>query len=413
MKKTASILLALTLAATGATGAYAQGDGPSRTMPALDEIGHFKFNGHFHDVTKGDWAIRYITEMNTKGVIKGDGYGQFRPSANVSHEEAITMTVRLMGLEEEARAITDIDLDLNDEAKVSAWAKAYIALAQEKGFLDTGITLDPQGHADREWITRLVVRAMGLEAEAKAHMTDKLDFKDAKEIEADYVGYIAVAAEQGIINGYLDHTFQPNKPVKRNELAAILARAENRFEYDRDRQRQSQGQLHGTLTAVSDTSLTFRTPTGATATYKLSGSYYVFLGEKIAQLADLKTGMGVRVLLNAQGQIVFIQAQPQAPKREEIATHAFGTVTAYTAPKADAAGMITIAQPAKKHPTEDKDKQPRTLTLSVAADVKILHNGEVDVLKQTVTVNDRVELLIVNNTVLEVDVLPALLKQPE
>ena len=253
---------------------------------------------------------------------------------------------------------------------------------------------------------------MGLEAEAKAHMNDQLDFNDAKEIEAAYVGYIAVAAETGIINGYLDHTFQPNKPVKRNELAAILARAENRFEYDRDRQRQSQGQLHGTLTAVSETGLTFKTPTGASDTYKLSGQNYFFLAEKNARLADLKTGMGVRVLLNEQGQIVFIQAQTQAPKRDEIATHALGTVTAYTAPKADAAGTITIAQPAKKSGT-DANKQPRTLTLSVASDVKILHNGEVDALKQTVAVNDRVELLIVNNTVLEVDVLPSLLKQPE
>ena len=73
MKKTATLLLAATLATTlGVSSA-------SATMPAKDENykgqfavkGHFQFSQKFKDVSMNDWALRYITEMSSKGVISG------------------------------------------------------------------------------------------------------------------------------------------------------------------------------------------------------------------------------------------------------------------------------------------------------------------------------------------------------
>jgi DNA uptake protein ComE-like DNA-binding protein len=400
MKKKMTALLALSLVSSlGATSAFA-------TMPDKNDRadfqvkGSFKYAVKFNDVSRDDWAIRFITEMNSKGVINGYGDGKFQPSNNVSHEEAIVMTVRAMGLTNEANALSkDITLDLTDASTVSDWAKPYVALAIEKGFLDAKTALAPQASADREWTTELVVRAMGLNDEAKTHMQDTLNFNDAKEIDADAVGYIAVAAEKKIITGYTDHTFQPHKPVKRNELAVILCNAEHLFEYDTDRQQQTQGQLQGSLKTVSATELTFTTATKQEVTYKVASQSYVFLGNQIAQWSDLKPNMWVRVLLNQNGEIVFAQAKQATPDPVEIESFASGKVMAYTAPTANAAGSIAIIK--------DKDRQKnanRVLTLPVAKDVKVLLNGELGK-TTTLKTEDNVRLIVIDNTVIQINVL--------
>ncbi|PWK14395.1 S-layer homology domain-containing protein [Tumebacillus permanentifrigoris] len=400
MKNKMTALLALTLVSSlGATSAFATMP-DKNDRPDFQVKGNYKFAVKFNDVSKDDWALRFITEMNSKGVINGYGDGKFQPSNNVSHEEAIVMTVRAMGLADEANALAkDITLDLTDAATVSDWAKPYISIAIEKGFLDAKTALSPQASADREWTTELVVRAMGLNEEAKAHMQDTLNFNDAKEIDADAVGYIAVAADKKIISGYTDHTFQPHKPVKRNELAVILCNAEHLFEYDTDRQHQTQGQLQGSLKTVSATELTFTTSTKQEVTYKIASQSYVFLGNQISQWSDLKPNMWVRVLLNQTGEIVFAQAKAVTPDPVEIESYASGKVIAYTAPTPNAAGSIAIVK--------DKDREKksnRVLTLPVAKDVKILLNGE---LGKTTTfkADDNVRLIVIDNTVIQINVM--------
>ncbi|KEO84402.1 S-layer homology domain-containing protein [Tumebacillus flagellatus] len=390
MKKRLSAWLALTLLSSlGASSAFA-------TMPAKNDQpdflskGHFQYAMKFQDVTNDDWAIRFITEMNAKGVINGYGDGRFLPSHNVTHEEAIVMTVRAMGLGDQAEALAiDLPLDLTDSAQVSDWAKPYISLALQHGFLDAKTALNPQGFADREWTTELVVRAMGLGVEAQAHLHDTLSFTDASTIDADAVGYVSVASENKIITGYNDRTFQPNKPVARNELAVILCNAEHLFDYDTQRQQQTQGQLQGSLKTVSTGSLTLTTRTHGDVTYKVAAQSYFFLDNKLAAWSDFQPGMNVRVLLNASGEIVFAQAKKQTPTLEEIENFSKGRVAAFTAPTSSADGSITI--------TKNSGRSDQSLTLSIAKDAVV----------PTLKTNQYVRLIILDNTVIQIDVLQA------
>lgn len=48
-------------------------------------------------------------------------------------------------------------------------------------------------------------------------------FRDVEGSEW-YFGAVLVAAGSGAMTGYADHTFRPNAPVTRNELAAALDR---------------------------------------------------------------------------------------------------------------------------------------------------------------------------------------------
>lgn len=410
MKKKLTFVTALALAAAiGGSSALA-------TMPANPDLevtqsfkGQFKLGVDFKDVLKTDseWAVRYITELSAKGVINGYGNGEFRPSANVSQEEAITMVVRALGLDADAKALaeTDIELDVQNEAQVSAWAKSYLAVAVEKGFLDAEVELSPTAKADREWVTELIVRAMGYEADAEAKMDTELTFKDAAEVEADAIGYVAVAVEKGIINGYPDQTFQPHKPVKRSELAKILCSAEHHFEYDADFQAHLKGQLRGDLKSISATDVVFTARTGAEMSYELADQYHVFIGETKAKIEDLQAGMAIRVLLNAQGEVIFLHAKNQAEAREDVEMHARGTVLSYTAPQATEQGSITVTQNRDKHQGGTKMQPDGKLSLFVAPTVNVTLNAETKTAAD-VKAGDRVLLDIVNDTVIGIDIMP-------
>ncbi|MDA8235333.1 MAG: S8 family serine peptidase [Clostridia bacterium] len=82
----------------------------------------------------------------------------------------------------------------------------------------------PQQPITRVQFAKLMVSAMGLADEAKAAARGDSGFKD---IPANYWGngYIIVAKEQGIINGYEDGAFRPNQLIRRDEISVILTRA--------------------------------------------------------------------------------------------------------------------------------------------------------------------------------------------
>jgi hypothetical protein len=420
MKKTATLLLAATLATTlGVSSA-------SATMPAKDENykghfavkGHYKFSQKFKDVSMNDWALRFITEMAAKGVIQGDGNGSFRPSANVSHEEAIIMTIRAMGLTDEAMKLDkNVTLSIDDAANVSPWARQYVALALQKGFVDADHALYPTQQADRQWVTEMIVRAAGLQADADAHMEDTLAFNDTKNIDEATIGYISVAVDKKIISGYTDNTFQPYKAVHRNELAVMMTNADNLFNYDPSRQQQTEGQLQGSFKGLTSTGLAFETPSHQQVEYKFASNYYVFLGNKIATKDALKANMWVRVLLNEQGEVVFVQAKETAPKLEEIQTSTIGKVTSFTAPGTNTFGSITLTQTYriedhkrgkghdkhehKGHDDEDKiiEKQ---ITLPIAPNATVKLGGTTKAFTD-IQAGNEVKVSIVNNAVLAIE----------
>jgi hypothetical protein len=68
-----------------------------------------------------------------------------------------------------------------------------------------------------------------LEAQAKAKMNTHLTFRDADDIPAGSVGYVAVALEKGLITGFENNTFRPDAPVTRAQLAALLDRTNDQI----------------------------------------------------------------------------------------------------------------------------------------------------------------------------------------
>lgn len=118
-------------------------------------------------------------------------------------------------------AITGRDVNFKDAASVEAWAGYQIDFAASLGIID-GVgnnNFAPNTSVKRSEIAKMMVLAFELEG----NNTSK-SFKDV-DSSAWYAEYVALAAENGLLNGFTDGSFKPAQPVDRAQMAAIAARA--------------------------------------------------------------------------------------------------------------------------------------------------------------------------------------------
>jgi hypothetical protein len=78
---------------------------------------------------------------------------------------------------------------------------------------------EPHRPITRAELTKVLVKGLGIEETAGAAMS----FKDITGQDV-FSGYIAAAVEAGLVRGYEDDTFRPERAVTREEAVTILAR---------------------------------------------------------------------------------------------------------------------------------------------------------------------------------------------
>lgn len=88
----------------------------------------------FSDVYLGHWATGYINVAAGQGIIVGYLDGSFKPEAQVTYAEAVTMLVRALGYQ--------------DEFLPGSWPGNYVAKAADTG-ITKGVSFSPSGFADR------------------------------------------------------------------------------------------------------------------------------------------------------------------------------------------------------------------------------------------------------------------------
>jgi hypothetical protein len=328
-----------------------------------------EFKLSFDDVLGGDveWASRYIASLASKRVFEGYEDGTFQPRKTISRIEAITAAVRLMGLREQAEseAAKATDLNFSDEDRLRAkypWAVGYVAVAvQNDLFAESDAMVQPEKEADRLWATTLLVKAMKLEAEAKAKMNAKLTFKDAAKIPAGSVGYVAVALERKLIEGYEDNTFRPNQPVTRAELAALLDRTGTLL--------PDNASVRGTVTATvyNNNLLTISTQKQANVTVELDPNAFIFRsGVKVAASA-LQTGDEV-LIRTYNSKAIYVEVTKLATEQQRTDFTVSGSLVGY--PLLNASGeiaQVTVTSAAASGGTQ-------TVPYNVSANLKIEGN---------------------------------------
>lgn len=350
----------------------------------------------FQDVPENDWAWPYVVEMHAKGLMKGVGDGRFLPSAPLTRAEAVTVAVRLMGLEEEAQALSESRirelLPFSDRDQIPAWARPYIAVAVDYDIMpvaEDGL-LRANEKATRLWVSVLLVRALGYEAEAQAKMTATLPFRDADLIPASLVGYVATAVDHQLVQGFPDGTFRPNDPLTRAQAAALLSRTDRQLG---EQGRFRPGYLVGDLVSASERNLTITLAVkGRNRTLAVAPDAPVFLDERRADLDDLPKGARVSVVLDNDELVLMVIAH--SPVSLPGVTDVKGEISAIFLPSEMPGGLGLVVL---------KQGGGKEKVYPLAPQVTATYDGRPIALDQ-LRVGDKVELDVIAGVVIAIEV---------
>ncbi|WP_410768457.1 S-layer homology domain-containing protein [Fontibacillus sp. BL9] len=221
-KKAVTTMLVTAMCLSGGAAAFAdQAAGSATTTQAATA------SLIFSDVKDGFWAEKHIYKLAAEGIILGDA-GKFRPGDSVTQQEAITMAIRFMNLESKLGDGTGAPSDM----KVGNYFKPYLELAVQQKLIDKTEEVKATGakeswgekKASREWVAKILVRALGKDAEAKAAAGAATGFADQSSITASARGYVNVAVQLELTKGVEGNKFDPLGKVTRAQLATFFSR---------------------------------------------------------------------------------------------------------------------------------------------------------------------------------------------
>lgn len=313
-KITALFVLCMFMLTTLAAGAFA---GPKVEVKVNDK-GNVQLTMEFNDMKEAKWALKHITKMTAEGAIKGYKDGTFKPNKTVTRAEAVVMTMNKV--KKEGLITVNDNVYFKDDAVIPGWAKDQVHLAVYNGFIDVPANgkFEANKPATREWVAKLIASAYNLEVTNEQNVND---FADANKIAPEYIKYVQAALDNGVVTGFPDKKFQPNKPVTRAQMAVML---QNVTEELPDLMILG-NKLKGTVVDKSVTGTVYITlklnKTGETvqlpvATDAGNIAAKVFIENELKTLNDVLIGAKAEVILS-NNEVVFIETEKVEVKEEK------------------------------------------------------------------------------------------------
>lgn len=184
----------------------------------------------YTDIAENYWGKPYIDELSARGLFSGYEDGSFRPNGKITFCETLVLFSRLYPVSEELRAYIDADYAEFVTETVPAnltWASRELCVCLAAGIISKNemsrVKLSAQ--INKQTFALLLVRALGMRGEIKAHMETPLPLTDADKLISDYRGSVAILYELGIVTGDENNAFNPAETVSRVIAAAMLSRA--------------------------------------------------------------------------------------------------------------------------------------------------------------------------------------------
>jgi hypothetical protein len=171
------------------------------------------------------WADVTVGKLVELGVINGYTDGTFKPNNTINRAEFAKLL----------RVSLKLDLIEGNSFKDTAnnWAKNEIHTLVVNGGIDKneyGENFEPYKNITRIEMAKMIVRAVGLNDEAKAKAGQKTKFVDDNSIPYSDRGYIIIASDYKIINGRPDKTFAPFGEATRAEASQMILNMLNAIE---------------------------------------------------------------------------------------------------------------------------------------------------------------------------------------
>ena len=211
-----------------ATEAKAEAKPASKTTKAKETLPA----GVYTD-TKDNWARDAIQAMSQAGYLSGYSDNTFKPSAQITREQAAAIYGKVLqhnlNEQELADIVTKESATSYSDVEADRWSNSAIKLVSAAGVMQgtSKTAFTPSKTMNRE---EFVASAASLAKKLNITTpvkTEKVTFKDEDSISLDYVADINYMAERGIVASGATENFNPKQPVTRAQAAIILNRMLN------------------------------------------------------------------------------------------------------------------------------------------------------------------------------------------
>ena len=183
--------------------------------------------------TKDNWARDAIQAMTQAGYLSGYADNTFKPSAQITREQAAAIYGKVLqhnlNEQELADIVTKESATSYSDVEADRWSSSAIKLVSAAGVMEgtSKTAFTPSKTMNRE---EFVASAASLAKKLNITTpvkTEKIRFKDEDNISLNYVADINYMAERGIVASGTTENFNPKQPVTRAQAATILNRMLN------------------------------------------------------------------------------------------------------------------------------------------------------------------------------------------
>ena len=183
--------------------------------------------------TKDNWARDAIQAMTQAGYLSGYADNTFKPSAQITREQAAAIYGKVLqhnlNEQELADIVTKESSTSYSDVEADRWSSSAIKLVSAAGVMEgtSKTAFTPSKTMDREQFVASaasLAKKLNLSTPVK---TEKVTFKDEASISSTYLADIQYMAQRGIVASGATENFNPKQPVTRAQAATILNRMLN------------------------------------------------------------------------------------------------------------------------------------------------------------------------------------------
>lgn len=203
---------------------------------------------------QGHWAQKEIETAIASGWVDGYPDGTFQPEKTITRAEFTKMLLDAIHLTPDSETVawmveaakqregnygtTSYKGKLNDMSThwltTQGWTQAALYSGMVVPSDYNGGNFRPEKEIARYEIALMTDRALGLVNPANAYAGEELPFADNEEILDWMKGYVNEAVKAGVLQGYPDNTFRPNKTSTRAEAVVMVQRMLDEMEQGLD-----------------------------------------------------------------------------------------------------------------------------------------------------------------------------------
>jgi len=190
-------------------------------LPGTGDYAVMLYDRTFADLA-GHWSRADVEVLAAHHLVHGVTETEFQPDRMITRAEFTKLLMAMLGA-----APAPLSVWLFTDVAPGAWYFDYVQTAATLGLVKGSEgRFRPDDPVTREEMAAMVIRALGLEERA-AETEGPLPFTDAEAVSDWAKGYVALAVQEGLLQGMPDGTFQPGGTATRAQAAAVILRAMN------------------------------------------------------------------------------------------------------------------------------------------------------------------------------------------